>query len=137
MGDFHIPREIHKMTHDYPFMPEKCCVPEEALSDKQRELNANNRTTHNPRQEYLLQTMWDKTGYVVYGPMLEFYLKHGVQLTHIWCIITFNVARWLKPYIELNTALRNEAKRLGNALGIVVYKGMNNFIYGKFLQNVL
>ena len=60
-----------------------------------------------------------------------------MQLKHIWCIITFNVARWLKPYIDLNTALRNKVKRLGNALGIVVYKGMNNFIYGKFLQNVL
>ena len=42
MGDFHIPSEIHKLTHDYPFMPEKSCVPEAALSQKQRELNANN-----------------------------------------------------------------------------------------------
>ena len=31
MGDFHIPGEIHKLTHDYPFMPEKSCVPEAAL----------------------------------------------------------------------------------------------------------
>ena len=62
MGDFHIPGEIHKLTHDYPFMPEKSCVPEAALSQKQRELNANNRAKHNPCQEYLLQTMWDKKG---------------------------------------------------------------------------
>ena len=136
MGDFHIPGEIHKLMHDYPFMPENSCVPEAALSDKQRELNANNRTKHNPRQEYLLQTMWDKTGYVVYGEMLDFYLQHGVQMTHIYCIITFRVANWLKLYIELNTKLRNEAKRTGNALRITVFKGMNNFIYGKFLQNV-
>ena len=108
-------------------MPEKACVPEAALSDKQRELNANNRSKHNPRQEYLLQTMWDKKGYVVYGEMLQ----HGVQMTHIYCIIIFRVANWLKPYIELNTKLRNEAKRTGNALGITVFKGMNNFIYGK------
>ena len=38
--------------------------------------------------------------------------------------------------IELNTAIRNKAKRTGNALGITVFKGMNNFIYRKFLQNV-
>ena len=54
--------------------------------------------------------MWDKTGYVVYGEMLDFYLQHSVQMMHIYCIITFRVANWLKPYIELNTKLRNEAK---------------------------
>ena len=27
-------------------------------------------------------------------------------------------------------------KKVGNALRITVFKGMNNFIYGKFLQNV-
>ena len=68
--------------------------------------------------------------------MLDFYLCHGVQMMHIYCIITFRVANWLKPYIELNTKLQNEAKRTGNALGITVFKGMNNFIYRKFLQNV-
>ena len=62
---------------------------------------------HNPWQEYLLQTMWDKKGYVVYGEMLDFYLRHGIQMTHIYCLITFRVANWLKPYIELNTKLRN------------------------------
>ena len=110
MGDFHIPGEIHKLMHDYPFMPEKSCVPEAALSQKQRELNANNQTKHNPQQEYLLQTMWDKQGYIVYGEMLDFYLRHGVQMTHIYCIVTFRVVNWLKPYIDLNTKLRNEAK---------------------------
>ena len=68
--------------------------------------------------------------------MLDFYLRHGVQMTHIYCIITFRVANWLKPYIKLNTKLRNEVKKTGNSLGITVFKGMNNFIYGKFLQNV-
>ena len=76
MGNFHVPREIHKLTHDYPFMPEKSCIHEAALSDKQREININNRTKHNPRQEYLLQTIWDKKGYVVYGDMLYLYLWH-------------------------------------------------------------
>ena len=95
-------------------MPEKSCVPEAALSQKQKELNANNRTKHNPWQEYLLQTMWDKVGYVVYGEMLDFYLHHRVQMTHIYCIITFRVANWLKPYIVLNTKLWSKAKRLGS-----------------------
>ena len=36
----------------------------------------------------------------------------------------------------MNTKLKNKTKRTGNALGITDFKGMNNFIYGKFLQNV-
>ena len=54
MGNFHIPGEIHKLTHDYLFMPEKSCVPEAALSEKQRELNTNNErsTTHGKSTYY-------------------------------------------------------------------------------------
>ena len=74
-----------------------------------------------PRQEYLLQTMWDKKGYVVYGEMLDFYLRHGVQMTHIYCIIiTFRVANWLKLHrLEHQAA---EMKKAGNALRITVFK---------------
>ena len=50
MADFHILGETCKMTHDYPFMPEKSCVPDEALLDKQKELNENNWVKHNPQQ---------------------------------------------------------------------------------------
>ena len=66
--------------------------------------------------------MWDKKGYVIYGEMLDLYLWHGVKMTHIYCIITFRVANWLKPYIELNTKLQNEAKCTGNTLRITVFK---------------
>ena len=137
MGDFVIPREIHKKTWDYPLMPEKASIPEKCLSPKQVELNTNNRTKHNPHQQYLLQTMWDKHQYFVYGELLDFYLQHGVEIAHLYCGIVFNVKEWLKPYVDKNTALRNHCKEKGLAMGIVVYKLMNNAIYGwKFLQNV-
>ena len=40
--------------------------------------------------------MWDKIGYIVYSPMLKFYLKYRVKMAHIWYIITFRLANWLK-----------------------------------------
>ena len=48
MGDFTVPTTIHKKTWDYPsLMPEKASIPEEdQLSQKQIELNKNNRTKH-------------------------------------------------------------------------------------------
>ena len=119
-------------------MPEKASIPEECLSPKQVELNTNNRTKHNPHQQYLLQTMWDKHQYFVYGELLDFYLQHGVEIAHLYCGIVFNVKEWLKPYVDKNTALRNHCKEKGLAMGIIVYKLMNNAIYGwKFLQNVM
>ena len=118
-------------------MPEKASIPEGCLSPKQVELNTNNRTKHNPHQQYLLQTMWDKLQYFVYGELLDFYLQQGVEIAHLYCGIVFNVKEWLKPYVDKNTALRNQCKEKGLAMGIVVYKLMNNAIYGKFLQNVM
>ena len=67
MGDFTVPTNIHKKTWDYPLMPEKASIPEDQLSPKQVELNENNRTKHSSHQQYLLQTMWDKHHYFVYG----------------------------------------------------------------------
>lgn len=135
MGDFHIPREIHRMTWDYPFMPEKARVPEEWLSDTQRWLNEQAGATHNAKQEYLLQTMLDKKDYFVYGEILAFYLSHGVEMTEVVCGIKFKVSKWLEPYIMLNTRLRDECRAKGQTVGVTVFKGMNNVIFGKNMQN--
>ena len=102
MGDFTVPRNIHNKTWDYPLMPEKASIPEEeeCLSPKQVELNVNNCTKHSTHQEYLLQTMWDKHHYFVYGEVLDFYLQQGIEIAHLYCGIVFNVKEWLKPYVD-------------------------------------
>ena len=58
-------------------------------------------------------------------------------MTYLYCGIVFNVKEWLKPYVDMNTELRNKCKKEGQAIGTIVYKLMNNAIYGKFLQNVM
>ena len=79
-------------------MPEKASIPEEeeCLSPKQVELNVNNCTKHSTHQEYLLQTMWDKHHYFVYGEVLDFYLQQGIEIAHtctVWhCVQCQGVA---------------------------------------------
>ena len=139
MGDFTVPTTIHKKTWDYPLMPEKASIPEDQLSPKQVELNENNRTKHSSHQQYLLQTMWDKHHYFVYGEVLDFYLQQGIEMTHLYCGIVFNVKEWLKPYVDMNTELRNKCKKEGQAIGTIVYKQAHEqcHLWEVFLQNVM
>ena len=48
-----------------------------------------------------------------------------------WMQTTY-VKEWLKPYVDMNTELRNKCKKEGQAIGTIVYKLMSNAIYGKF-----
>ena len=121
-------------------MPEKASIPEGQLSPKQVELNENNRTKHSSHNQYLLQTMWDKHHYFVYGEVAAGLLsatRHRDDTPVLWdCVQCEGV--WLKPYVDMNTELRNKCRKEGQAIGTIVYKLMNNAIYGKFLlQNVM
>ena len=60
-------------------------------------------------------------------------LDHGLILKNVPKVIQFNQETWLKPYIDMNTKLRTEAK---NYFEKDFFKIMNNAIFGKTMENV-
>ena len=81
----------------------------------------------------LVCSIHDKQNYVVHIRALKQALNHGLILKKVHKVIQFNQKAWLKPYIDMNTKLKTEAK---NDFEKDFFKLMNNPVFGKTMENV-
>ena len=58
----------------------------------------------------LVTNLHDKTDYAVHIRKLKQILNYGLILKKVHRVIKFNENAWLKPYIDMNTKLRQKAK---------------------------
>ena len=98
------------MHSDLPFLPERMKI------DKCKKLVCN---------------LYDKKSYAVHIRSLKQAFNHGLMLLHR--VIQFNQEAWLKPYIDMNTELRKQAK---NGSEKDFSKLMNNAVFSKTMENV-
>ena len=110
--DLEYPNHLHDLHNDYPLAPERLIV---------------------NKVEKLIPNLNNKVNYVVHHETLKLYESLGLKITKINRGITFKESAWLKPYIDLNTKLRAEAK---NDFEKDFFKLMNNSVFGKTMENI-
>ena len=110
--DIDYPKELFNLHKDLPFLPES------------KKVN---------KVEKLLCSIEDKKKNVIHIRALKQALNHRLVLKKVHGVIQFNQKDWLKPYIDMNTKLRKEAK---NEFEKDFVKLMNNSVFGKTMENV-
>ena len=105
--DIEYPKTLRMLHSDLPFLPDRMKV------NKVKKLACN---------------VTDKENYSIHIVALKQALNHGSKLIRVHSIINFRQEAWLKPYIDLNTELRKNAK---NEFEEDFYKLKINSIYGK------
>ena len=61
-------------------------------------------------------------------------LNHGLVLKQVQRVIKFNQKVWLKPYIDMKTELRRNAK---NDFEKYFFRLMNNSVFGNTMENMI
>ena len=106
--DVEFPKQLWGLHKDLPFLAERKKI---------------------GKVEKRVTSIEDKEKYVIHISALKQALNHGLILKKVHRVIELKQETWLKPYIDMNTRLRTEAKN-------DFFKLMNNSVLGKTMENV-
>ena len=82
--------KLHDIHNDLPFLPQRMKF---------------------EKVEKLVVNLHNKTEYVIHIRNLKQALNHRLILQKVYGVIRFNQRAWLKPYIDMNTKLRQKEKK--------------------------
>ena len=103
--DLEYPTHLHDLHNDYPMAPDHLTVTRDMLSPFASSLIGD---TWMPTQK-LVPNLSNKTKYVTHYRNLQLYVKHGLKVTKIHRILSFDQSPWLKSWIDHCNKQRREA----------------------------
>ena len=121
--DVEYPKELFNFHEDLPFLPER-----KKVFDLREDLSSLLRRKKLEGVKKLICSIEDKEKHDIHISTLKQALNHGLKLQDVHRVIQFNQQAWLKPYIDMNTILRKEAK---SEFEKDFFKLMNNSVFGK------
>ena len=83
--------------------------------------------------EKLVANLYHRTKCTMHTRNLKQALNNGLVLEKVYKVIKFNQNAWLKPYIDMNTYLRKNAK---NDFEKDLFTLTNNAVFEKTMKNV-
>ena len=110
--DVQYPKKLLELLDDLPILPKRMKI---------------------EKDEKLVTNLHDKTEHVIHIRNLKQALYHGLILKKVHRVIKFNKKVWRKPYINMNTKLRQKAK---NNFEKDFFKLVNNLVFKKTMENV-
>lgn len=129
--DLEYPVNLHDKHNDLPYCPEHLCVADLVKNFKYK---IDHMEIRDSKEKKLILTLHDKKNYVIHYRMLKLALRHGLKLTKVHRMISFKQARWVKPYIDINTQHRTQAT---NKFDKDLFKLNVNASYGKHIENIM
>ena len=122
--DLRYPTDLHDKHNDYPLAPERVKITKDMLSDYCRSFFTDRPYV---ADEKLVPNLMDKVKYVVHYRNLQLYQELGLEVKKIHRVLEFRQAPWLAGYIDLNTAMRQQAS---SEFEKDFFKLANNSVYG-------
>ena len=130
--DLEYPPHLHDQHNDYPLAVEKKTIEESELSPFNKEFLKLHKEKFKPTQK-LCPDLKLKSKYVCCLKNLQFYLKHGLQLTKIHRVMSAYQSAFMKNFIDFNSGKRAEATSKNDQDR---FKLMNNSNYGKLIEDL-
>ena len=108
--DLEYPKELREIHNEYPLAPDKIEIEREMLSKYQLKI-ANHYNIPIGNVKKSVSKFFDKEKHVIHYENLKIYLRLGLKLKKIHCVLEFNQSQCLKQCVEFNTQKRIEAEK--------------------------
>ena len=108
--DLEYPKELRELHNHYPLAPDKIEIKREMLSDYQLKI-ADHYNIPIGNVKKLVPNFFDKEKYAIHYENLKLYLRLGLKLKKIHCILEFNQYQWGKQYVDFNIQKRIGAEK--------------------------